>query len=506
MRNHGLGSWTARRARKTPNKAAIVAGERRFDYADLHRRATAMAHVLREHGIRSGDRVAYLGPNDPAFLETLFATGMLGAVFVPLNTRLAGPELAHCLNDSGAAVLLHAPEYRDTVAGSGDAVRHRIPIDDGYERLLDAASTDPIDEPVGETDTCMIMYTSGTTGKPKGAVLTHGNITWNALNVLVDIDLAGDEITLVVAPLFHTAGLNMTCLPTLLKGGTVVLEPRFDPARTLELIAAERVTYMFGVPAMYDAITACPDWPDADLSSLRQINCGGAPVPPETIRTYQERGLAFSQGYGMTEASPGTLYLARDDSIRKSGTAGVPHFFTDVRVVDPSGEDIRPGENGEVLVSGPNVMAGYWGLADESARALDGGWFHTGDIATLDDDGYITIVDRLKDMIISGGENIYPAEVESALHDHPEIADAAVIGVPDDKWGEVGRAIVVPTPATTPTETELLEFLTGKLARYKLPKSVVFTDELPRNTTGKLLKKHLRDTHGHTDPETKDGT
>ncbi|MQY09450.1 acyl-CoA synthetase [Actinomadura macrotermitis] len=501
MDNEGIGSWTARRARKTPGRVAVVHGETRLTYADLHERVCRLAHALRGLGVRRGDRVAYLGPNHPAFLETLFAAGMLGAVFVPLNMRLAGPELEHCLTDSGTGVLVHAPEHAAVAAEAAGAVRHRVALAGpgqgaaGYEDLLAASPAEPVDEAVRLDDPCLIMYTSGTTGRPKGAVLTHGNITWNSVNVLVDIDLAADEVTLVVAPLFHTAGLNMTCLPTLLKGGTVVLMPAFDPAAALAAIEAHRVTYMFGVPVMFDAMAACPAWPSADLSSLRQLNCGGSPVPPSTIRTYQDRGLAFSQGYGMTEASPGVLYLAREDAARKAGTAGVPHFFTDVRVVDPELRDVAPGEKGEVLVSGPNVMRGYWGLPAETARTMAAGWFRSGDVATVDADGYVAIVDRVKDMIISGGENVYPAEVEAVLYEHPDVAECAVIGVPDERWGEVGRAVVVPRPGADPKEPDLIAFLQTRLAKYKVPKTVVFTTELPRNPTGKILKKVLRATH-----------
>jgi fatty-acyl-CoA synthase len=261
-----------------------------------------LAHALRGAGVERGDRVAYLGPNHPSYVETLFAAGLLGAVFVPLNTRLAVPELLHQLTDSGSVVLVHAgqPAERVTELASGAAVTTVLAVDGGpgasYEELLAAASTEPIDEEVGHEDVCLIMYTSGTTGRSKGALLTHGNIVWNSLNVLVDTDLAGDEVALVSAPLFHTAALNMSCLPTLLKGGTVLLESSFDPDRTLRLIERHRVTCMFGVPTMYDTMAAAPGWADADLTSLRNLLCGGAPVPSRTARAYLDRGLAFVQG------------------------------------------------------------------------------------------------------------------------------------------------------------------------------------------------------------------
>ncbi|MFE5592465.1 long-chain fatty acid--CoA ligase [Streptomyces sp. NPDC056549] len=502
MRNQGIGSWPARRDRRSPRRTALLHEGRAVDYAELHDRCTRLAHVLRGAGVARGDRVAYLGPNHPAYLETLFAAGLLGAVFVPLNTRLAVPELLHQLTDSGSGVLVHAgqPAERVSELVAGASVATVLAVRGGpgasYEEALAAAPSEPVDEEVGHEDVCLIMYTSGTTGRSKGAVLTHGNIVWNSLNVLVDTDLAADEVTLVAAPLFHTAALNMSCLPTLLKGGTVLLESSFDPDRTLRLIERHRVTGMFGVPTMYDAMAAAPGWADADLTGLRTLLCGGAPVPGRTARAFLDRGLAFVQGYGMTETAPGALVLGRADSLSRAGSAGVPHFFTDVRVLLPSGEEAAPGEKGEVVVAGPNVTPGYWNLPEATAAAFRDGSFRSGDVATVDEDGYVRLVDRLKDMIISGGENIYPAEVEDALLGHPDVAEAAVIGVPDARWGEVGRAVVVLRAGAVVTEAELIAHLEGRLARYKIPRSVVLAPELPRNAAGKLLKAPLRARYG----------
>ncbi|GAA4098114.1 long-chain fatty acid--CoA ligase [Actinomadura miaoliensis] len=505
MRNEGLGSWPARRARKTPNRPALVYQDQSRTYAETHERVTRLAHVLRALGVRRGDRVAYLGPNHPAFLETLFATGALGGVFVPLNTRLAGPEIAYQLADSGASVLVYAPGHAALVDGirGTTGVRAHIPLeaaDGGYEELLAAAATDPVDEPVGLDDPCMIMYTSGTTGRPKGATLTHGNITWNTVNVLIDHDLVAGEVALVSAPLFHTAGLNMLTLPVLLKGGCCVLVERFDPDAVFDLIERHRVTFMFGVPTMFQQVARSPRWPAADLSSLRLLTCGGAPVPTSLIAAYQERGLTFLQGYGMTEASPGVLFLDAAHAISKAGSAGVPHFFSDVRVVGPDMRAVPPGETGEVVVKGPHVMPGYWGLPEETAGVFTDGWFHSGDAARVDEDGYAYIVDRIKDMIVSGGENIYPAEVENAILADPDVLECAVIGVPDDTWGEVGRAIVVPRPGSALTAERVLAPLSDRLAKYKIPKSVVFADAIPRNAAGKVLKARLRAEHGAAGP------
>ncbi|MGC0327527.1 acyl-CoA synthetase (AMP-forming)/AMP-acid ligase II [Streptomyces sp. SAI-170] len=504
MLNQGIGSWPARRAHKTPHRVAVVHDEHTSTYGELHRRVLRLAHALRALGIGHGDRVAYLGPNHPAFLETLFAAGALGAVFVPLNTRLAAPELAYNLADSGSSVLVHAPEQAQAARAAAEEARvpHRIALDGpgegalGYEEFLGDGAGGPLDETVAPEDPCMIMYTSGTTGRPKGAVLSHANIIWNSVNVLVDTDLAGDEVTLVVAPLFHTAGLNMTCLPTLLKGGRVVLLGAFDAEHVLETVERRRVTYMFGVPTMYDARAAHPRWATADLSSLRTLNCGGAPVPARTIATYLARGLAFSQGYGMTEASPGVLYLDREQTSAKAGSAGVPHFFTDTRVVLPDGSEAGPGERGEILVHGPHVMTGYWGRPEDTEAAFTDGWLRTGDIARTDADGYAYLVDRAKDMFVSGGENVYPAEVEDALLTHGAVAECAVIGVPDPVWGEVGRAVVVLRPDARADEEDILGHLRGRLAKYKIPRSLVVAQSLPRTASGKIIKPAVRDTYG----------
>jgi fatty-acyl-CoA synthase len=498
MRNEGLGSWPVRRARKTPHRTALVHQNRTLSYAELYERTTRLAHALRTAGIRRGDRIAYLGPNHPSFLETLCAAGMLGAVFVPLNTRLAAPEIAFQLGDSGARALIHAPSHAgmaEDLRGRTDVATH-VAVGPAYENLLREASADPIDEPVGLDDLCIIMYTSGTTGRPKGAMLTHANLTWNAVNVLIDQDIASDEVALVSAPLFHTAGLNMLTLPVLLKGGTCVLADAFDPGGTLDLIERHRITFMFGVPAMFDQVARHPRWADADLSSVRMLSCGGSPVPTSLIATYQQRDLTFMQGYGMTEASPGVLFLDAEHAVSKAGSAGVQHFFSDVRVVLPDLTPAAPGETGEVVVRGPHVMQGYWGLPDETAASFADGWFRSGDAARVDEDGYATIVDRLKDTIISCGENIYPAEVENALLTHPDIVECAVIGVPDDKWGEVPRAVVVAREGAALDPDEVLASLAGRLAKYKTPKSVVIVDALPRTASGKLLKARVRSMHG----------
>lgn len=495
-----LGSWPARRARSAPDAVATVHDGHRQTYRDLHERVDALGRALRDElEVRAGDRVAYLGPNHPSYLETLFAVTGLGAVFVPLNTRLAADELDYMLVDSGATRVVHSETHTDVVAEL--AARHpeltRVGLGDGadlrYERLVErhrsgAGAPPEAAQVVSLDDDAVIMYTSGTTGRPKGARLTHGNLTWNTVNVVVDIDLASDEVTLVSAPLFHTAALGMTTLPTLLKGGTLVLESAFDPERSLEVIERERVTLAFGVPTMFDAIARSPRWNEADLSSLRFLLCGGAPVPLELAERYGERGLTFMQGYGMTEAAPHVLLLPAAESRRHVGSAGRPAFFTDVALdADPS------ATRGELLVSGPNVIPGYWNGA--GADAFAEGWFRSGDVAERDEHGWYRIVDRAKDMFISGGENVYPAEVEDALLRHPGIEDAAVIGVPDPRWGEVGHALVVRLDGADLDEDAVVTHVAQHMGTYKVPQHVTFLDRLPRNPTGKLDKVALRRRH-----------
>jgi fatty-acyl-CoA synthase len=497
----GLGSWPQRAARKASRRIAMTFGEDETTYGSLASRVTRLAHVLRDAGVVQGTCVAYLGNNHPALLESLFATASLGAIFVPLNARLSPAEVNFMLDDSGASILIFGSESRKTIDELSPVSRPAlIAVEGEYPGALDyAASIGSAPEAaIGgsvELDSpCMIMYTSGTTGTPKGAVLTHENIIWNCLNVLVDVDLHSDEVTLVTAPMYHTAALNMTCLPTVLKGGRLVIESKFDVDATFDSIERHRVTLVFGVPTMFAALAASPRWGHADLSSLRLLLCGGAPVPMSLITAYQERGLSFVQGYGMTETSPGALMVDPRLGRETAGAAGIAHFFSDVRLVRDGIHDVDPGEPGEVIIAGPNVMHGYWGLPDVTAQAfVSGRWFRSGDVAVADEDGVITIVDRLKDVYISGGENVYPAEVEKALSDHPLVAEAAVVGVEDATWGEVGKAFVVLKPDAAADGRVLLEYLRTRLAGYKIPKSFVFVDSLPHTGSGKVHKSQLRE-------------
>lgn len=420
---------------------------------------------------------------------------------MPVNARLTAPEARYVLEHSGSTVAVHGREHGPLADALRDVVPTWIaaepPAEGGtaslpYEELLAAADPGPRDEPVTLGDPCLVMYTSGTTGRPKGAVLTHGNMTWNAVNQFMGMDLSADERTLALAPLFHIGGLNGTVNPALLRGGCAVVVRRFDPAGTLEVIEQQRVTSFFAVPTMLDAMSREPGFRTRDLSALRTIGAAGAPLPLTTLRTWLDRGVTMQQCYGMTEAAPGCTVLDSADAVRKVGSAGKPVFFTDLRVVRPDGSDTGVDEVGEVLVSGPNVMAGYWQEPERTAEVLVEGWYSTGDAGSLDDEGFLFIHDRYKDMIISGGENVYPAEVESALLELPGVLEAAVIGVPDETWGEIGLAVLVVDPGAERDAEWVRAALRARLAGFKVPRHVTFTDELPKTATGKIRKPDLR--------------
>jgi fatty-acyl-CoA synthase len=503
-----VGDWLGRRALLTPRKTALVdaATGARYSYAGLNARANRAAHLLRHQlGIAAGDRVAILAPNRIEQLDLIFACGKLGAIAVPLNWRLTPPELAAILHDCTPRALAYAPEYAAVAAGlCAGPERPRLlalGVAAGADVALAAAYEAPgeapaVESPVEPEDPALILYTSGTTGRPKGAVLSHRMLVWNSINTIVGWELSAQDVTITHTPLFHTGGLNVLTLPLIHCGGTVVLAERFDPARCLELIAAERVTVLFAVPTMFQMMLDAPGFARADLSSVRFFISGGAPCPAALIRAYQARGAPFRQGYGLTEVGPNCFTLQPEDAIRKAGSVGVPNMHLDARIVDDAGRDLPPGAVGELILRGPVVCSGYWNNPDATAAALRDGWFYTGDLVRRDPDGYYFVVDRKKEMFISGGENIYPAEVENVLSAHPAVAEVAVIGVPDPTWGEVGRAVVVLRPGQQATAAELLAFCREQLARYKIPKSVVFAGELPHHATGKIARQEVRARYG----------
>jgi fatty-acyl-CoA synthase len=498
-----LGNWMRQRAIRSPRRRAVTFEGATLTYVELQDRIDRAAAVLRDGGIRAGDRVGYLGFNHTAFLETLFATARLGAIFVPLNFRLTGPELEFIINDAGCHTMVADSNHTavlDTIRGTV-SVRNWLSVEsrpDGWTDYIAARdSATPIDDgPAVDADAvAVIMYTSGTTGLPKGAMLTHANFWWNNANAANTLDILEDDVTLVFAPLFHIGGLNVTTLLTLQKGGEVVLHRSFDPVLALSDVPKYGVTTIFGVPAMFLFISQVPPFNDADLTSIRMLICGGAPVPEPLMKVFAGRGIPINQGYGLTETAPMVTFLTSEFGMEKLGSAGKAPLFCEVKLVDIDGATITdPDVKGEVCVFGPNVMKGYWNRPEATAAAIDAtGWFHTGDIGFLDADGFLFIADRVKDMVITGGENVYPAEVENALYDHPAIVEVAVIGVADERWGEAVTAVVVLKEGEELTLAELRDFADERLARYKLPTKLQTIDAIPRNASGKVLKRELRD-------------
>ncbi|MGZ4387844.1 MAG: acyl-CoA synthetase [Gaiellaceae bacterium] len=457
------------RARNTPNRVAVDDGARRWTYAELDARSEELAACL-EHG----ERVATLTANTAEHVAVFFACAKAGAILLPLSWRLSPHELAYQLDDAEPALLLAADEFAgladETLAiASMQPARTPVPRDESSQGKVEPG--DPL----------LLVYTSGTTGKPKGALLTHANCFWTNLSFDLATSMHGDDVVLQVLPQFHVGGWNVQPLLAWWKGATVVLERDFDPGRALRLIEEKRVTTMMGVPATYLFMANEPTFERADLSSLRCCVVGGAPMPEALLETWQRRGVDIVQGYGLTEASPNVLCLAPEDAVRKTGWAGKPYPHVDVSLSD---ED-------ELLVEGPNVFPGYWRneAATRDAFTADGR-LRTGDIAERDDEGNYRIKGRLKDMVISGGENVYPAEVEAVLHEHPAVVEAAIVGRPDAKWGEVCVAFVVLRAEAT--EQELIEHCRAKLARFKVPKEVRFVESLPRSGMNKVLKDELR--------------
>src|SRR4051812_34076483 len=460
------------RARNTPQRVAIDYEGRLVTYGELAEGAERFAAGFVEAGLTRGDRVATLTGNTPEHVMVLFACARLGLILLPLSWRLAGPELAYQLDDAEPSLFLVEDEYRDLAEATGHSFTAFAP---SHSRI----GVRPHDESVTPDDGLLLIYTSGTTGKPKGALLTHANCFWTNASFDAMTGIHNDDVVLQILPQFHVGGWNVQALLAWLKGATVVLERQFEPGRALQLIEEKRVTTMMGVPPVYLFMAQHERFADADLSSLERAVVGGAPMPESLLETWANRGTAIVQGYGLTEAAPNVLCLPPEDAVRKIGYAGKPYPFVDVRLSDEQ----------EIQVMGPNVFPGYWRNPEATALAFtDDGWLRTGDVAEADDEGYYRIKGRLKDMYISGGENVYPAEVEAVLHEHANVQDAAVVGVPHDRWGECGVAFVVSDEVG---EEELIEWCADRLASFKVPQSVRFVGEIPRNSLGKIEKQGL---------------
>lgn len=497
--------WLAHHAIFRGNHLALVdlASDRRFTYIQANERAGRVATWLaRDLGVAKGDRVAVLAPNTSDVVEIQFACAKLGAIMVPLNWRLTVSELSFIASDSTPNVLIHGDEFTETAAavGANVGIAHVVDTacnggDSGYERGI-AANTEPtpmVD--LTHDDVWTIMYTSGTTGLPKGAIITHGMTFWNVVNLGTPHRISPDAVQLTVLPLFHTGGLNCYTNPVLHAGGTVLIMRTFDPQSGLALLgnAEFGVTHFFGVPANYQFMAQQPEFDDTDLSRIVVAGVGGAPVPVPLLEIWNKRGLGLAQGFGMTETSPTVLVLDAGDAMERPGSAGKPALHNQVRIVDENGNDLPVGEIGELWCKGPNITPGYWNRPEATEATIKDGWLNTGDASRCDADGFYFIVDRTKDMYISGGENVYPAEVENVIYRLDQIAEAAVIGLADDKWGEIGCAVIVLKKGAILSADDLTSYCREHLATFKVPKRVEFVQVLPRNATGKVLKRTLRD-------------
>jgi fatty-acyl-CoA synthase len=512
-----IGDYLGRREIYSPDKLAIIdAGkdpELRLTYREWNRRVNRLTNWLKDvAGIGYRDRVAILARDGIEHLDLIYACGKLGAIHTALNWRLHWRELVGLIEGTTPQVLLYSDDFKEAVAqveadirSTPHAIRHYLHLEgDGtagpagsldYESTIAASPDTPVTcEALDKEDIACLIFTGGTTGLPKGAMISHRQICWNVLNTVIH-DLTHDDIYLCVFPLFHCGGLFAYMSSQVVFGNTSILTRQFNPAQVLELIERERVTVFGAVPTMYQMMTQAPNWNKADLSSLRFCTSGGAPLPVPLVEKYgREKGVRFKQGFGMTEYGPGLFALPAKDAIRKAGSIGRPNFFIDVRVMDDDNNELGPNEVGELVLKGPSGCSGYWNNPEASAAVIDDeGWFHTGDMVYHDEEWYFYVVDRKKDMFISGGENVYPAEIEAALYKHPAVHMCAVIGVPHEKWGEVGKACVVLKPGTTASEEELITFMQQHLARYKAPKSVEFLNELPISAAGKILKRELRE-------------
>lgn len=493
----GVGTWIERRARIAPDRPALIAGGRTITHRELAERIRRLANGLQGLGVSRGDRVAWIGDNHVAFLESLFACGRIGAALAPVNHRLSPGDRAAILEDTEPVVLI---EHRvATATPAPGSVRHRLQVGvptagaTSFESLV-ASSPDTLPGAIVRLDDPLLLpHTSGTTGSPKAVVLTHANVTWNVVNFLATADFRSDDVTVAIAPFFRTGGIGVNVLPVLFKGGTVVVLDAPEPAAILDAIEQSGVTVGFGNPDLLEALVRSPRWNAADLSAVRFILTGGAPVPDRLLRTYRDRGVTLLQGYGLTEAAPLVLLLDPASAERKSGSAGQPPPFVDIRIVGDDGRDLDWGVTGELLVRGPNVMAGYWRRPGETADALRDGWLRTGDAARMDDEGFVWIVDRVSARFLTPGGAVYPGDVERVLQEHPAVADAGVVpGGPDDDLAGI-VAFIVPEQDRTVTETELLAFARPRLAAHAVPTRIRFLARLPRTTVGKLQREALRE-------------
>ncbi|MFY2157951.1 o-succinylbenzoate--CoA ligase [Cytobacillus firmus] len=487
----GIAYWIQKWAFTHPDRTAVITDNEKVSYRQLDKMIDSAAVKIHEklQG-KKGERIAILSHNRIEYIVLLFAIAKAECVAVPLNIRLSAKELIFQLNDSGSKLIFAEKENAEFAASLFE--QSELESMEFMEDLCEGTQTCFANEnPIDEEAPYIICYTSGTTGKPKGAVLTQSNMFWNAVNNKLAIDLTSEDRCIVLLPLFHIGGIGLFAFPSLFSGGTIVIPGKFEPEKALDMIEKHKVTIVMGVPTIHQALLTSPSFKTADLSTVRWFYNGGAPCPRELIDAYFDRGFLFGQGFGMTETSPTLFMLSKEDAPRKRGSIGKPVLFSEYKLIDSEGKAAAKSEVGELAVRGPNIMKEYWNRPDATEDALKDGWLLTGDLAKTDDEGFLFIVGRKKEMIISGGENIYPLEVEQVISQLKDVAEVAVVGNADPLWGEVPEAFIVKENGSALTEDDVIQYCHGNLAKYKIPKKVTFLKELPKNATGKIQKTQL---------------
>jgi fatty-acyl-CoA synthase len=501
-----IGDWTRRRALLTPKKEAIFDNiqNKRYTFEEMDKRANQVARILLDSGVQKGNRVGVYSKNRFDFLDILFACGKTGAILTPFNIRLTTHETEYLLKKTNPSIIFYDPDLRtqfeelrpllekQRVVVMGDKM---FDTDPDIYSLMTKKSSSAVERPaITMDDPYLIVFTGGTSGRPKGAILSHRLVFWNSVNTIVSWGLRPDDIQPLLFPLFHTGGINVLLIPFYHLGAQSIIMGDFDAKETLRVVERERCTIVVGVPTIFNMISQSPNFKKTNFEHVRLFLSGGAPCPVAIMEKFWERGKILKMGYGLTEVGPNNFYLP-DDAVKERPTSvGFPVFHCDMKIIDEDNETLSNEEVGELMLRGPHTFSGYWEEPEESAKVIESdGWVHTGDLAMRDNDGFYYIVGRKKDMFISGGENIFPSEIEDVLYKHPAILEAAVIGVTHDKWGEVGKAFIVLKDGESLADDEIRQFMDDKLARYKIPKHYEFREDLPKSAAGKILKRELED-------------
>ncbi|MGZ6480459.1 MAG: class I adenylate-forming enzyme family protein [Bdellovibrionales bacterium] len=487
--------WLKRWKLYAPDSIALQEGEtkRCFTYSELFDLSVKAAELLAErYRIRKGDRVAVFSQNRSEYVALFFGLQRLGAILVPLNFRLTSREVNHILGDCAPKMFIYESEFESLVAELDPVNRSEVLSFDGFCAQLATIGVSKAERFEGRfDDPCMIIYTAGTTGFPKGAIVTPKMMFWNSTNTTMRLNLTDQDVTPIFLPMFHTSGWHVLTTPFFHRGGKIILLKKFDADLILKICEEEKVTVLFGVPTTMDRLVHSTRFASADLSHIRYAIVGGEPMPIELINIWEKKGIPIRQGYGLTEFGPNVFSLNERDSTRKIGSIGFPNFYVDAKVVDDHGLELAREKVGELILRGPSCTPGYWNHPEASAEAIKGGWFFTGDLVKQDEEGYFYVVGRKKDMYKSGGENVYPAEIENVIHKLKGIHEVAVVGVPDEKWGEVGRAFVSLETGFKISQEDVLKHCQINLARFKIPTHVVFLEDLPKSESGKVLKRKL---------------